>query len=66
MPVLVGFVWFVSKFVSKNFMEGYLWRLGGRFYETSYVSFVTGWMVYPYGKIALTTPYGGMKNEIIK
>ena len=26
-----------------------------------YVSFVSGWMVYPNGKIALTTPYGGKK-----
>ncbi len=34
--------------------------------KDGYVSFVTGWMVYPHGKIALTTPYGGMKNEIIK
>ena len=23
------------------------------------VSFITGWMVYPSGKILLTTPYGG-------
>ena len=23
------------------------------------VSFITGWMVYPNGKIELTTPYGG-------
>ena len=27
-----------------------------------YVSFVSGWMVYPNGKIALTTPYGGKKK----
>ena len=27
-----------------------------------YVLFVSGWMVYPNGKIALTTPYGGKKK----
>ena len=27
-----------------------------------YVSFVSGWMVYPNGKIAITTPYGGKKK----
>ena len=27
-----------------------------------YVSFVSGWMVCPNGKIALTTPYGGKKK----
>ena len=27
-----------------------------------YVSFVSSWMVYPNGKIALTTPYGGKKK----
>ena len=27
------------------------------------VSFVTGWMVYPNGRIQITTPYGGDSNE---
>ena len=26
--------------------------------SNEYVSFVSGWMVYPNGKIVLTTPYG--------
>ena len=46
-------------------MEGYLWRLLGRFCRNDR-KFCNGLDVYPYGKIALTTPYGGMKNEIIK
>jgi len=27
--------------------------------QTENVSFITGWMVYPNGKIQLITPYGG-------
>ena len=27
--------------------------------KDEYVTFVSGWMVYPDGKIILTTPYGG-------
>lgn len=27
--------------------------------KKEYVTFVSGWMVYPDGKIILTTPYGG-------
>ena len=34
--------------------------------KNEFVSFLTGWMVYPNGKIALTTPYGGKKYEIVK
>ena len=30
---------------------------------TGAVSFVSGWMVYPDGKIILTTPYGGKGHE---
>lgn len=30
---------------------------------TGAVSFVSGWMVYPDGKIILTTPYGGKGYE---
>lgn len=30
------------------------------------VSFLTGWMVYPNGRIVLTTPYGGKKHEIVR
>ena len=32
--------------------------------NTEIVSFVSGWMVYPDGKIVLTTPYGGGNYEI--
>lgn len=28
--------------------------------KNEYAIFLTGWMVYPDGKIILTTPYGGM------
>lgn len=34
--------------------------------KDEYVTFQSGWMVYPNGKIALTTPYGGKKYEIVK
>ena len=27
--------------------------------KNEYASFLTGWMVYPNGRIDLTTPYGG-------
>ena len=27
--------------------------------KNEYMTFVSGWMVYPNGKIVLTTPYGG-------
>ncbi len=37
-----------------------------RLNKNEFISFLTGWMVYPNGKIALTTPYGGKKHEIIQ
>ncbi len=33
--------------------------------KDGYVTFCSGWMVYPNGKIVLTTPYGGVKYERI-
>lgn len=34
--------------------------------KNEYVSFISGWMIYPNGKIVLTTPYGGKNREIVK
>ena len=34
--------------------------------KEGHVTFQSGWMVYPNGRIILTTPYGGKKHEIIK
>ena len=30
--------------------------------KNEYVTFRSGWMTYPNGRIALTTPYGGKKQ----
>lgn len=58
----------LQKYISGNYSLGNLNEQGQRISikieiprkdNGENVSFVTGWMVYPYGQIQLTTPYGG-------
>lgn len=58
----------LEKYISGNYVLGKLNQEGQRISirieiprknKTDTVSFITGWMVYPNGKIQLTTPYGG-------
>ena len=57
-----------EKYITGNYKLGLLNEYGQRISirieiprkdKMSTVSFITGWMVYPNGKIKLTTPYGG-------
>ena len=58
----------IEKYINGDYVLGKLDKEGQRISirveisrkdKESTVSFITGWMIYPNGKIQLTTPYGG-------
>ena len=49
----------IEKYIQGQYALGKLNEQGQRINNDKMVSFISGWMVYPNGKIRLVTPYGG-------